>query len=265
MIHAPRALFVFAALVVLVGCSSTPKDESSAPAEPNASATETKAAEPAFIDTFNVDVKDFTNVGRNPYFVLEPGYFLELEGVEHGEKTRLVVTVLDETKVVGGVETRVVEERESEGGELSEVSRNYFAIGKRDNAVYCFGEDVDEYEHGKVVKHGGSWRAGEKGARFGMMMPGIPELGMRWYEELAPGVAMDRAEVVSVKEPVGVEGGAPVNCLRIKETSAVEKGTEFKTYAPGIGLVDDGGMKLVKHGARDASKKGKKKKKKQAA
>ena len=43
----------------------------------------------------------------------------------------LVISILNETKVVDGVKTRVVEERESEDGELVEVSRNYFAISAR--------------------------------------------------------------------------------------------------------------------------------------
>jgi hypothetical protein len=35
--------------------------------------------------------------------------------------------VLDETKTVDGVETRIVEERETVNGKPIEVSRNYFA------------------------------------------------------------------------------------------------------------------------------------------
>jgi Concanavalin A-like lectin/glucanases superfamily len=52
----------------------------------------------------------------------------------------LTITVLNETKMVDGVETRVVEERETKGGKLKEVSRNYFAISKRTNDVFYFGE-----------------------------------------------------------------------------------------------------------------------------
>jgi len=226
-----------AVLLALAGCSSP-------------SAT-TDASPPSgeFVDAFHVDAADWSSTGKNPYFVLEPGYVLELEGDEHGKDVRLVVTVTDETKVVDGVETRVVEERESEDGEIVEISRNYYAFSTKDNGVYYFGEDVDEYEDGKVAKHGGSWHAGENGARFGLMMPGAPAVGMRWYQELAPGVAMDRSEVVSLAEPLDVDG-AVVNCLRTKETSAVEKGTEFKCYAPLVGLVRDGPCKLVRHGMK---------------
>src|SRR6187402_905220 len=61
-------------------------------------------------------------MGRNPYFVLEPGYQLVLEG----GAVQLTITVTGETKVVDGVATRVVIERETERGEPVEVSRNYF-------------------------------------------------------------------------------------------------------------------------------------------
>jgi len=87
-----------------------------------------------------------------------------------------VITVLAETKKVGNVETRIVEERETENGELTEVSRNYFAISRRTNNVYYFGEDVDEYKNGKVTGHGGSWLAGVEGAKYGLIKDGGLEL-----------------------------------------------------------------------------------------
>ena len=97
---------------------------------------------------FALDAETWSSRGRNPYFILEPGYVLELEG----GTVRLVITVLDETRRLAGVETRVVEERETDGGRLVEVSRNYFALSTRTNSVFYFGEDVDIYEGGKVVE-----------------------------------------------------------------------------------------------------------------
>ena len=74
------------------------------------------------------DPKTFLAAGANTYFILEPGYRLTLEGTEAGKRIQLVITVLDETRVVDGVTTRVVEERESENGRVIEISRNYFAF-----------------------------------------------------------------------------------------------------------------------------------------
>jgi hypothetical protein len=64
------------------------------------------------------------------------------------------------------------------------------------------GEDVDVYKNGKVASHEGAWLSGVKGAKFGLMMPGTPRAGHKFYQEKAPGVGMDRAEIISVDEKV---------------------------------------------------------------
>ena len=195
---------------------------------------------------FSVAQCTLKTTGRNDYFILEPGFQQVLEG----GGTRLQITVLDETKTVAGVETRVVEEREWKKGKLYEVARNYFAICEGTNDVYYFGEDVDFYENGKIVKHDGSWRAGENGNKHGLAMPGTPKPGMKYYQELAPGVAMDRAEILSVTETCGTPAGTFKSCMKVKEGSELDLGmTEYKYYAPGIGLIRDEDLRLVKHGS----------------
>ena len=200
-------------------------------------------------DRFDEKDSDLVSTGRNTYWVLEPGYTLELEGAEKGKKLRLVVSVLPETRQVAGVETRVVEERETLDGQVVEVSRNYFASSKRTGNIYYFGEDVDEYKNGKVAGHGGSWHAGEKGARFGLIMPAKPQPGDRYYQEVAPKVAMDRMEIVSVTEKMKTAAGAFDSVLKTEETTPLEPDTrEYKYYAPGVGLIQDGAAKLVRYG-----------------
>ena len=205
-------------------------------------AEQTQKKSSQFTSTFPVEKTNLVSVGRNPYFILEPGYRLHFKA----EDATLLVTVIAETKTVDGVETRVVEERETEGGELIEVSRNYFAIDKTTNDVYYFGEDVDIYKGGKVVGHGGAWLSGVGGAKFGMMMPGKPKVGDRFYQELAPKVAMDRCEVVALSETIKTPAGAFKDCLRTKETSPLERGASVKVYAPGVGMVRDDEFMLVK-------------------
>jgi hypothetical protein len=201
---------------------------------------------------FSVEKDELKSTGRNPYFILEPGYELILEGGGN----RLVITVLDETKTVDGVETRIVEERETEMGELVEVSRNYFAISKRTDSVYYFGEEVDDYERGKIKSHSGAWQSGENGSRFGLMMPGQVLLKGRHYQEIAPERALDRAEIVSISETIKTPSGEYKNCLKIKETTPLEPDVvEYKYYAPGIGLVQEESLRLTKHGKRHKLKK----------
>lgn len=203
-------------------------------------------------DDFSAEKADLAHTGKNPYFVLEPGYQLVFED----GKERNVITVLNETKTVDRVECRVIEERETNDGKLVEVSRNYYAISKRTNSVYYFGEDVDMYKDGKVTGHDGSWLSGKDGARFGLMMPGLPLAGSKFYQEVAPKVAMDRAEVVGVRETVKTPAGEFKNCVKFEETTPLEPKTkDYKWYAPGVGLVQSGDQKLVKYGKVDLPKK----------
>lgn len=195
-----------------------------------------------WVRTFDVDKTTLVSVGRNPFFILEPGYSLRYESDEE----TLTITVLPETKLVDGVETRVVEEREEKNGQLVEISRNYFAIEKTTNDVYYFGEHVDIFKDGKVVAHEGAWLSGVEGAKFGMMMPGKPKVGDKFYQEHAPRKAMDRCEIVALDGELKTPAGTFTNCLRAKETSAIEKGTSYKMYAPGVGLIKDEDCLLVK-------------------
>ncbi len=66
-----------------------------------------------------------------------------LEGDEDGVEIEVIVSVLDETEMVDGVLTRVVEERESEDGELVEVSRNFWALCTETGDIFYFGEGVE--------------------------------------------------------------------------------------------------------------------------
>jgi len=203
-----------------------------------------QSANQSFTSRFDVDRTDLVSTGRNPFFILEPGYTLTLEG----GAVRLVITVLNETKTVDGVDTRIVEERETDKGQPVEVSRNYFAISKRTNAVFYFGEDVDMYKNGKVTGHEGAWLSGVNGAKFGLAMPGLPLMRARYYQEIAPKVAMGRAEIVAMSESLKTVAGAFTNVLKIEETTPLEPGAkEAKLYAPGVGLIQDGELKLVKY------------------
>ncbi len=194
---------------------------------------------------FGISECDLLVTGANSYLILEPGHQLVLEG----DDTKVQITVLDETKMVDGVITRVVEEREWEDGELYEVSRNYYVICERSKDVFYFGEDVDYYEDGKIINHDGTWLAGVDGNKPGLIMAGAPSPGMKYYQEIAPGTAMDRAEVISLDETCKVPVGTFSKCLKIEEGTALnifEK--EYKYYAPGIGLIHDEDIVLTKHG-----------------
>jgi len=229
---------VLVILLAAAGCASIShgkKTECQAPSKPSDKWTQ----------EFGIEKRSLATIGENRYFVLKPGFQVIIEG--DGEK--VAITVLDQTEKIGETVTRVVEEREEKNGKLVEVSRNFFAICKDTGDVFYFGEDVDIYKDGKVVGHSGAWRAGEKNFKAGMMMPGNPSIGAKYFQEIAPGIAMDRAEIVSVSESLQTPAGTFANCLKTEETSALntsEKG--YKTYAPGIGLIQDEDLVLTKYG-----------------
>ncbi len=185
----------------------------------------------------------FSSVGRNRFFSCRPGDQLVLQS----STEKVTITVLNKTRKIGDIETRVIEEREEVNGKLKEISRNFFAICKEHGDVFYFGEEVDVYEDGKIVKHSGAWRADEKNSREGIIMPGTILLGARHFQEIAPN-AMDRAEIISDDVTMKTPAGTFTNCIRVEETTALdpdEKG--YKTYAPGVGLIQDEYLLLIKY------------------
>ncbi|MEN6428451.1 MAG: PepSY domain-containing protein [Phycisphaerales bacterium] len=213
--------------------------------EEKSPAKETRAPDKGkrWTDSFHIEDCTFASVGGNRFFSLQPGHQLVLQS----KREKVTITVLDATKVVGDVETRVVEEREEEDGKLKEVSRNFFAICKEHGDVFYFGEEVDDYEDGKVVKHSGAWRADQPNSKAGIIMPGTILLGARHYQEIAPN-AMDRAEIMDDNVTMTTPAGTFTHCLRVEETSGLDPDEKsYKTYAPGVGLIQDEDLLLTGH------------------
>ena len=203
------------------------------------------------MDGCRFQTRFFSFQAGNPYWIMEPGWQVVLEGEDEDEFIRVEITVLDETETVAGVETRVIEEAEYIDGEIYEVSRNFYAICGATNDIYYFGEDVDFYEDGEIVDHHGAWRAGENGAQPGIIMPGTVLEGARFYQEYAfDDEAVDRAEVMGFTE-VEIDEEVYENVLMLKEGSELNEDPcdfEIKLYAPGIGNIVDGDLELVEAG-----------------
>lgn len=203
----------------------------------------------AFTEEFFIEDCTFSDTGTNPYLILEPNYQLVLVGEEKdGTEVELVITVLEETETVDGVLTRVVEERESEDGELVEISRNFFAICEETNSVFYFGEEVDVFEDGQVT-HPGEWLAGDGDNKAGIIMPGTILLGSRYHQEIAPDIAMDRAEIVSMDEVLETPVAEFDGVVKMRETTSLDPSeAEFKYHARGVGLIQDENLKLEEYG-----------------
>ncbi|HVS12279.1 MAG TPA: hypothetical protein VMV46_00005 [Thermoanaerobaculia bacterium] len=203
-----------------------------------------------FTERFDRDRCTFATTGSNPFLPLWPGYALLLEGEEEEEgetvEVSSLITVTFDTELVDGVLTRVLEERESEDGELAEVSRNFVAYCRETGDVWYFGEDVVDFEDGEPVPADDGWRAGIDGARPGILMPGSPLVGARYFQELAPGVALDRGEVIALDQVLTVPVGTFENVLQIEDSDALDPGdADPKYYAPGVGILKDEELELV--------------------
>ena len=208
-----------------------------------------KDDEPEFVDSFDLEGCTWSSTGSNRYFILEPGYQLVLKGKEGNSVVQLTITVLDETKTIDGIKTRVVEESETKDGDLVEISKNYFAICTENDNIFYFGEDVDIYQDGQVVSHDGAWLHGKNEARAGLIMPGSPIEDYAFYQEIAPGVALDRGVIESLDERIKTPAGVFEDSLEFFETTPLEPTAEdFKWFAPNVGLVKSNTLKLIEYG-----------------
>ena len=88
-----------------------------------------------------VNARDFSANVSNPYFTLVPGTKFVYEAVKSEGKEKIEVTVLNETKVVMGVEARVVKDQVFLDGELIEDTLDWYAQDKEGN-VWYFGEET---------------------------------------------------------------------------------------------------------------------------
>jgi len=201
----------------------------------------------------------FTADVNNSYFPLPtspaPGQWI-LTGVDKGVPTSVRITVGGTAPFYGGrVKTRQVEEFEWQdtnnngvvdpGEPVTEDSLNWFAQttnGTNRGTVCYFGEVVN----GDPSAAAGSWRADDPSGQNqpGIFMPAMPRTGQSFFQESAPGVAQDQAEIIGVGT-VTVLGQPRSDVIRVREFNKAEKDKGYKLYAPGIGTVADDTLNLI--------------------
>ena len=206
--------------------------------------TATAAEEPQFTRSFGLSSLDFQATGFNRYLPLQPGVRLFLSGVDEGDVVDVYLSVSHETYLVQGVETRVMIEKEWVNGELCQVNYQLLAFCEQMGAVFLFGEIATTAGAADSVVAEDTWLAGVDG-QAGLLLPGMPLLGARYYQEVVPGIAMDRSEILSTNKTVSTPAGTFEHCLEVEETSDLEDEKEIKIWAPGVGPIQDGNLKLV--------------------
>ena len=186
----------------------------------------------------SIDAANFLTTIDNPYYPLTPGTtykYTERSGKHVAEDE---VTVTHDTRVIMGVTCVVVHDVAREGGVVKEETYDWYAQDKQGN-VWYFGEDTKEFHAGGKISTEGSWEAGVGPNQPGIIMPGKAAPGDAYRQEYGPGHAEDMGQIMAVKESVKVPYGAFKDCVRTKEWSLLEAGTDKKWYAKGVGCVKE--------------------------
>ena len=181
----------------------------------------------------------------NKWLPLKPGTQFVYEGStfvveeKRREDHRVVFTVTDLTKVIDGVRTLVVWDRDYSGGELVETELAFHAQDN-DGNVWHLGQYPEEYEDGKFAEAPG-WIVGQKGAQAGVSMKAEPRLGAPDYAQgYAPPPLNwdDRARVYKVGQKVCVPVDCYENVLVTEEFEPSIPGVyQLKYYAQGVGNI----------------------------
>jgi hypothetical protein len=180
---------------------------------------------------------DFVKRIDNKYFPLRPGTTFFFHGTQEGKARRVSVFVTHETKVILGIRATVVLDQVVVGGKREEKTFDWYAQDKHGN-VWYLGEDSSDRVDGKWVRSDGSWEAGVKGAKAGIVMRANPRIGDVYRQEYYPGHAEDMAKVLSRNKPVAVSYGSFGHALETSEWTPLERGVlEHKYYVKGVGNV----------------------------
>lgn len=179
--------------------------------------------------------EEFSSSVTNKYFTLIPGKKMVYEARTEEGTERIEVYVMDEKKIVMGIETIVVWDRVWLNNELIEDTKDWYAQDKEGN-VWYFGEDTAEMIDGKIINHNGAWEAGVDGALPGIIMKANPFEGETYRQEYYKGIAEDMADVLSSDENVSVPFGKLKNCLKTYDYTPLDPSSrEHKYYCPDAG------------------------------
>jgi len=219
----------------------------------SAAAASGKSAASACDQVVRFESNQFTHPTKinNKWMPLIPGTQFIFEGrinqaggpvaVSH----QVVFTVTDLTKVINGVRSVVLWDRDFDDGQLVEAELAFFAQDK-DGNVWNLGEYPEEYTDGVFEGAPNTWIVGEAGAKAGIHMFAKPKVGSPSYLQ---GISrkidfLDCGQVADNGQSVDVPVGYYENVLVTHEWSPLEpdSGIQVKYYAPGVGNVQIGGV-----------------------
>jgi hypothetical protein len=181
----------------------------------------------------------------NRWFPLKPGMQYTTDGtVTSAEGTsahKVVHTVTGLTKVIDGVNTVVMWDRDYSDGELAESELAFFAQSE-DGDVWLFGEYPEEFENGEFVGAPSTFISGIARAQAGIAMQAGPRTGTPAYvQAYAPKVDfLDCGQVFKKQQNVCAPTACYDDVLVVDEYNPREPpsaGHQRKFYSAGTGLV----------------------------
>ncbi|WP_231494262.1 hypothetical protein [Arthrobacter sp. 9MFCol3.1] len=241
-----KRLTAYGSAVLLVVASLTAATAAAATATAAPAATSTKElCGPGSVLRFNRSAFPAKPNIDNQWLRLRPGMQYTTTGKvisPDGTTTRTVVsTVTGLTKVIDGVKTIVVWDRDYSDGELVESELAFFAQTEK-GTVWLFGEYPEEYEDGKLVGAPSTFISGIDRARAGIAMQAKPHRNTPAYvQAYAPTVDfLDCGDVFAKYQRVCVPTGCYNDVLVIDEFNPLDPpsaGHQRKFYSAGTGLI----------------------------
>jgi hypothetical protein len=120
---------------------------------------------------------------------------------------RTEVTLLPGTKPIqwrgAPVDTAIIQYVAYLDGRIHEVALDWYAQAD-DGSLWYFGEDVFNFEDGKVADTTGTWIASDQ-TPAALIMPAKPAVGNVYRPENAPGVVFEQVRVEKVDETIRSE------------------------------------------------------------
>jgi hypothetical protein len=242
--HNIRIVVIFVSWLVMLSAAACGTQSANQSAQNGSERTQAEPLTGSAQDFEHAQFDDPTHID-NEWLPLTPGTQFVYEGStfivdeKRREEHRVVFTVTDLTKVIDGVRTLVVWDRDYSGGQLVETELAFHAQDN-DGNVWHLGQYPEEYENGKFAK-APAWIVGRKGAQAGISMKAEPRLGAPSYAQgYAPPPLNwdDRARVYKVGQKTCVPFECYENVLVTEEFEPSIPGVyQLKYYAQGVGNI----------------------------
>lgn len=180
----------------------------------------------------------------NQYFPLKPGTQWVYNNTDGETDT---VTVTDQTVEIQGIPARVVTDVVQVGGKTTENTQDFYAQDQDGNVWYVGENTVATNPDNLLSSVEGEWETGVDGAKPGIIMPAVFNVGDVYRQEWLLGDAEDMAENLSSTDATAsaptLNNATPQwvcngNCLKTHEYAAIEPDTsERKFYYPDVGVI----------------------------